>query len=121
MATIKPPEGLGSAGQALWKSITKDYEFRPDELAVLEDACRTADIIEAMESAWAKEGRPMTTKGSMGQLVPYPLISELRQHRAARAKLLAQLKIPDAGVNLVGARSVQARGAVNTRWAKRGA
>jgi hypothetical protein len=122
MAAITPPTGLDRAGKALWKAITAGYEFRPDELAVLEDACRTADIIAAMEKAWAEDGRPMTTRGSQGQLVAHPLISELRQYRSARATLLRQLKLPDEGsTDVGGALSTKNRAAANARWARRGA
>jgi hypothetical protein len=34
-------------------------------------------------------------RGSQGQKVINPLISELRQYRASRAALLRQLKLPD--------------------------
>lgn len=122
MSAPTAPAGLEPSGIALWKSITTGYQFRPDELAVLEDACRTADIITAMEKAWAEDGRPMTTRGSQGQLVAHPLISELRQHRAARATLLRQLKLPDEGsTDVGGALSAKNRAAANARWARRGA
>lgn len=122
MNAATAPAGLETAGQALWDSITTGYQFRPDELSVLEDACRTADIIASMEAAWSEDGRPMTTRGSMGQLVAHPLISELRQYRTARAALLRQLKLPDEGsTDLGGALSAKNRSAANARWAKRGA
>lgn len=122
MATKTVPDGLERSGTALWSSITEKYEFRPDELSVLEDACRTADIITDMEKAWSDDGRPMTSRGSQGQLIAHPLISELRQYRAARARLLAQLKLPDEGSSDVGgALSAKNRAAANARWAKRGA
>lgn len=122
MAAKSAPNGLDSAGTALWTAITAGYEFRPDELAVLEDACRTADIIAAMETAWTDDGRPMTTRGSQGQLVAHPLISELRQYRSARASLLRQLKLPEEGsTDVGGALSAKNRAAVNARWARRGA
>lgn len=114
------PAGLAEAGSALWFDVASRYKMRPDERAVLEDACRTTDMVAALDDAWAEDGRPMTTKGSMGQLVTHPLISELRQHRTARAALLRQLKLPDldeAG-DESGARPNQHRSAAQTRWAK---
>lgn len=116
------PKDLGAAGKALWASIASKYELRPDELAVLADTCRTADIIAEMEKAWSKDGRPMTSRGSQGQLVTYPLISELRQYRATKAALLRQLKIPDEGsTDVGGALSAKNRAAAQARWARRGA
>lgn len=121
MPASKVPAGLDAAGKALWRRIASRYAFRPDELAVLEDACRTRDTIAAMEKAWAADGRPMTTRGSRAQLVAHPLITELRQHRAALALLLKQLKLPDEGsTDFSGIRSVRSRAAANARWSKPG-
>jgi hypothetical protein len=115
------PSGLDVAGKALWRSISSGYAFRPDELAVLEDACRTKDTIAAMERAWTADGRPMTTHGSRAQLVAHPLLTELRQYRAALALLLKQLKLPDEGeTDFAGIRSAKSRAAAQARWAKRG-
>lgn len=122
MAAKTAPDDLDSAGKTLWLSIAGHYELRADEVAVLADACRTTDIIAAMDSAWAGEGRPMTSRGSQGQLVAYPLISELRQYRSARAALLRQLKLPDENsTDVGGALSAKNRAAANARWARRGA
>ena len=118
MATPKAPVGLGKAGKAQWSSIAGSYKLRPDELTVLEDVCRTGDMIAALIAAWAKDGSPMTTKGSMGQLVTHPLISELRQHRSARAALLRQLALPDGDEVPV---PNQHRSAAQTKWSARGA
>lgn len=119
---LPAPKTLGASGAALWDSIAGKYELRADETAVLEDAARTADIIAAMEQAWADDGRPMTSRGSQGQLVTYPLISELRQYRSARAALLRQLKLPDENsTDQGGALSAKNRAAANARWSRRGA
>lgn len=116
-----PPAHLSSTGQELWKSIVGKYELRADELSVLGDACLEADIISAVEAAWAAEGRPMTARGSQGQLVAYPLLSEMRQHAMAKKALLAQLKLPDENSTDVGAAlSAKNRAAANARWARRG-
>lgn len=107
------PATLGKAGAALWASIAAEYELRPDEAATLEDVCLISDVIAELEQAWADDGRPMTTKGSMGQLVIHPLIGEIRAQRMARNALWRQLKLPDlesgAGVN-------QNRDAANASW-----
>lgn len=118
MATPKAPVGLGKAGKAQWSSIAGKYKLRPDEFTVLEDVCRTSDMILALSEAWADEGSPMTTKGSMGQLVIHPLIAEMDKHRKSRAGFLKQLALPDA--DDVPAAN-QHRDAANTKWSKRGA
>jgi uncharacterized protein YejL (UPF0352 family) len=116
---MKAPTGLGADGLELWTEVTEDHDLRPDEKRVLEDAAREADIIALMERERCKPTFSLVVKGSMGQEVINPLISELRQHRATLAQLLRQLKLTDE--NGVSARSTSARSAANTRWAKRGA
>ena len=117
---LKAPSGLADSGSALWSSIADVYELRADELRVLEDASREADLITTLNDGL--RGEPLMVSGSMGQDVINPLISELRQHRATLASLLRQLKLPDDNeAASAGSRSAAARAAVNARWAKRGA
>lgn len=117
---LPAPKTLGASGAALWDSIAGKYELRADETAVLEDAARTADLIAVMEAGL--EGEPLMVKGSQGQLVIHPLISELRQYRSARAALLRQLKLPDENsTDQGGALSAKNRAAANARWSRRGA
>jgi hypothetical protein len=55
------------------------------------------------------------------ELVAHPLIAEMRQHRAALALLLRQLKLPDEGsTDSGGILSAKSRAAANARWARRG-
>jgi hypothetical protein len=105
------PAGLGVAAAAQWSAVVERYDLRPDELVTLEDVCRLSDMIAGLDASWAEMGRPLTTKGSMGQLVTHPLISEIRTHRMARNALLKQLKLPDdvPDVN-------QNRSAGQSRW-----
>ncbi|OIN80879.1 hypothetical protein [Mycobacterium malmoense] len=112
----KRPANLAKAGRELWNAVIGKYEFRPDELRILEDACREADLIDDMEKA--QRGADRIVKGSMGQPVINPLISELRQHRATLATLLRGLKLPDEGAG-TGADGSQQRQAAQARWAKR--
>lgn len=109
----KPPTGLRAKSRAFWAAAVKAYDFRLDELRVLEDACREMDLIDLMEKE--QRGRPLTAKGSMGQEVAAPLVQELRQHRTALARLLVQLKLPDEGGD--AARSSAARELAMARWA----
>lgn len=117
------PRELERAGRKLWREIARSgkYELRPDELRVLEDACREADLIDDL-AAEAK-GAPKMVRGSQGQDVINPLISELRQHRTALRSLLAALHLPDDDDGSVGAessRSTGARKAAQARWGKTG-
>ena len=120
--TCTAPAGLGTEGKKLWRGIAADdkYELRADEVRVLEDAAREADLIAAMESARKRPGFKLIVRGSQGQDVINPLISELRQHRATLAALLRQLKLPDES-DTPEARSTSARAAANARWSRRGA
>lgn len=117
----KKPADLGLAGTRIWQKVASIYRLRPDEVRILEDAAREADLIDEMAAALVDA--PRTVKGSQGQQVIHPLIPELRQHRMALAALLRQLKLPDAdteaGTAPADTRSTQARAAAATRWGKR--
>lgn len=125
MATRTAPPHLDRAGKKLWREIAKDYDLRPDEYRILEDACREADLVEVL--ADAQREQPVMITGSMGQLVLNPLISEVRQHRSTLSTLLGKLKLPDdpdaAGQDIPAGddRATQARAAANARWSRRGA
>lgn len=111
------PRGLADGGQSLWDSIVPAYELRPDEVRILIDACREADIIERLESELIDA--ELMVKGSMGQLVASPLVSEVRQHRATLAGLLGKLKIPDSPAGAARKRAVVSQNAVKAaraRW-----
>lgn len=112
------PRKPKSAGELLRGKIAGSYELRADESAVLDSACAVADVIAELEAAWSEDGRPMTTRGSMGQLVIHPLIGEIRAQRAAQARLLAQLKLPDESVAPVEDASSKARRAAVARWSR---
>lgn len=114
---IPAPDTLAKAGAAVWLRVTEAYDLRPDELLTLEDACAATDMIAALTSVWEDEGRPVTTKGSMGQQVIHPLIGEIRTQRAARNALWRQLKLPDMDGNV--GESNQHRSAAQSKWAKR--
>ena len=110
------PVNLSAAGRGLWESIAGSYELRTDELRVFTEACRETDLIEVMQSELA--GADLIVKGSMGQQVMNPFVSEIRQHRTVLAALLRSLKLPDESTQGV---VNQQRQAGNASWAKRGA
>ena len=87
------PRGPKKSGSKLWREIAdpKKYELRPDELRILEDACREADLIDQLEDAL--EGQPFIVTGSQGQDVINPLIPEIRQHRATLTSMMLKLKL----------------------------
>ena len=118
MSVSKAPATLDSAGNALWADVVGKYDLRVDELAVLEAACKTADMIATLDKEWAALGKPFLTRGSMGQDVIHPLIGERRAQQAAQAALFRQLKLPD---DATASGSNQQRAAAQSRWAQHGA
>lgn len=115
------PEGLGDEGLAVWESIARTYELRPDELVTLEDVCTISDMIAELEGdvEWVAAGKPKTTKGSMGQLVIHPIVGEVRTQRMARNALWRQLKLPEVDPAGAEGGSNQQRDAAASRWAAR--
>src|SRR5215203_2680809 len=119
MPDIEPPTGLGAAGAYLWKSVVEVYVLTPAELAMLEQACRTADELQRLEAA-VRALPELTSKGSTGQLKPHPLLAEVRAHRQLLERLTTSLNLPD-DTEEVGTRasSRHARKAAKGRWRKR--
>ncbi|QKZ22072.1 hypothetical protein [Streptomyces chartreusis] len=83
------PDGLGERGLRLWTDTLADLEMDPDELLLLEEACRLADELDEMGVLLANSA--MLSKGSRGQPVANPLIREIRGHRLALSRVLRQL------------------------------
>lgn len=83
------PEGLGERGLRLWTDTLADLDMDPDELLLLEEACRLADELDEMGALLANSA--MLSKGSRGQPVANPLIREIRGHRLALSRVLRQL------------------------------
>lgn len=121
-----PPAGLvkhgrkDGPGRQLWKQIVTSgkYILRPDELRILEDACKLTDRVAELEED--AKGRPRTVRGSTGQPVINPLLAEERQCRLAVSQLLKLLKLPDEEGAVSSPRSVGARSAAQARWDKSG-
>ncbi|WP_406255448.1 hypothetical protein [Streptomyces chartreusis] len=115
MEAVEPPEGLADAGRALWLAVVGEYELAPAELALLAQACRTVDEVEAISEAIA--AGPVVVPGSTGQPKVSGLFAEARAHRVVLARLLEQLALPDEGED-VGKTPNQLRAskAAQTRW-----
>jgi len=73
--------------------MTAGIIYRPDELAVLEGACKLADVAARLETA--TKTAPLTTFGSTGQKVVNPLLQELRVTRAELSRQLAKIDVPE--------------------------
>lgn len=116
------PAHLGTDGAALWNRIVGDlvepWEFDERELALLEEAGRTADELAVLGAALEADG--MTVTGSRGQPVLHPAISEIRQLRALLLRLLSTLELSDPLDAVKSATPEQARkrrGAA-AKWAR---
>ncbi len=116
---MKSPTGLGPAGKRLWRemlaALPPGWEFDQRELALLDQACRQADDVAALERAVKKDGR--TVKGSIGQVRLHPAVVELRQGRVVLARLLGELSMPvesaEKGTTAAGKRGLRA---AKVRW-----
>lgn len=121
MSTVEnpptPPSNLGERGGLLWESIAHTYELNPTEIQLLIDACREADLIERLQDALSVSD--LTTRGSMGQEVASPFVSEIRQHRLGLSALMAKLKLPETPATAARKSAVvseKARMAARARW-----
>ena len=120
----RPPRGLEREGRALWRAMHREFSFdqEPGTLAILEQACRTRDEIDRLETAM--EGQPYTVLGAAKQPVVNPLVSEARFQRALLAQLISRLGLPDNTPDdqideLAERRSAAGRMGAKARW-KRG-
>ena len=114
------PKGVPvSRGEAFKQAATAGYELSDSELQLLAEVGALMDEIDGLAAAVATDG--ITVMGSTGQPRVHPAVGELRQHRLALGRMLAQLSLPDeqgdAMPSLVTAR---AKAAAQARWADRG-
>ncbi|HLS02464.1 MAG TPA: hypothetical protein VK054_10880, partial [Beutenbergiaceae bacterium] len=75
------------------------FEFSHAEGALLLEACRTLDNLDALAAAIAKDGA--TVKGSQGQDVINPALTEARGQRIVLHRLIAALQLPDEDGDVV--------------------
>jgi hypothetical protein len=93
---MKTPKGLKTAGRRLWAQIEREFDLEetPEVALVLEQACRTLDIVERLQ-AIVDNAPSLQVTGSRGQPAPLPELTELRQYRAQLASLVKQLDLED--------------------------
>lgn len=91
MTIPKPPKGLAVSGRKLWSSIVKRYDLEEHESTLLLQACRTVDMLDALQAELDTAG--MIVASPQGEKVN-PAAPELRQQRIALARLLAALRVP---------------------------
>lgn len=94
-AVPRAPKGLGRRGRALWRDLHQTFDFSadPHRQVLIEDAARTADLIDRLQEA--ADANDLRVRGSQGQPTAAPELGELRQYRALLATLLTKLSLPD--------------------------
>ena len=118
MTSRKRPDGLGSAGGELWRSIRSVYELAPHEEELLRQAARAVDLLDRINTELASS--PLVVEGSTGQLRPHPLLGTVAMHRQSLEHLLRALALPVGDEEFGRIRSPQQREAAQARWRQRG-
>ncbi|WP_234551601.1 hypothetical protein [Rhodococcus qingshengii] len=92
----RAPTGLFARGRQLWRELHDVYDFAdaPEKTAILEEACRTADVVKRLQTI-VDAADEIRVRGSQGQPVSMPELQELRQYRALMVQLLKALGCPD--------------------------
>lgn len=111
----RAPTGLLTRGKQLWKELHAVYDFSdaPEKTAILEEACRTADVVKRLQAV-VDAADEIRVRGSQGQPVAMPELLELRQYRALLVQLLKALGCPDDEDTL--SRSELGRLGAAARW-----
>ncbi|MER7459217.1 hypothetical protein [Micromonospora sp. NPDC126480] len=92
MSAPAAPRGLGTAGRRLWKAVVEEFDLTEQELALLRQAARTADLCDRLQAVVDEEG-PMVAAKDDGTRA-HPALVELRQQRITLARLLVALRVP---------------------------
>ncbi|GAB5896074.1 terminase [Mycolicibacterium mageritense] len=111
MATIPTsPKGTGPSGRKLWRDVLGKYELEEHEMALLREAVRTVDQLDALAAITERDG--LMVDGERGPRA-HPALIESRQLRIALARLTAALRLPagDEGDNPAGRRPQRRVGA----------
>lgn len=110
-----PPKNLGPRGRSFWRRTLDTFDLSEVELELLRECCRLLDECESLRQSVDQVGT--TVKGSTGQIRVHPALGELRQHRLALGRLLAQIALPDVDDSTLRT-PVQARAAraAESRW-----
>lgn len=103
----KPPRTLGTGGGRLWRAVLAEYEFEEHELALLAEACRTVDALEALDAVVRRDGPVVASpQGERAN----PALVEARAQRITLARVLAALRLPAGEEEAGDVRRPQRRG-----------
>lgn len=97
------PSKLGSRAKDLWDGVLNEVELDSAGLTLLEESCRTIDIIDKLTGALSSKNQEwlrlseeveLLANGAVEiHLVVNPITSALAQQRGLLKTLLAQLKL----------------------------
>jgi hypothetical protein len=108
-----------SRGEHFYNTTKETFDLSETELELLETCSRFLDEIDLLQEAIDRDG--LTVQGAAGQTRIHPAVSELRQHRLALGRLLAQLQLPNEdGEKLASPAQAKSRKANQVRWGTRG-
>jgi hypothetical protein len=108
------PEDLGPRGCALWTSVADVFELEEHERALLHEAARVADRLEALDAVVRDEGVTITTPQGVKA---HPALVEARQQGVVLTRLVASLRLPDDDEDVRPQRRGGGRGAYASRRA----
>ncbi|CAM9601693.1 unnamed protein product, partial [Phaeothamnion confervicola] len=93
--TPRAPEGLGTRGRKTWRELWSEYDFSdaPERLLVLEDLCRTVDMVDRLQTVVSGLD-DLRVEGAAKQPVAAPEVSELRYYRQLMVQLVKALDLP---------------------------
>jgi hypothetical protein len=111
----RAPAGLGARGKRYWSTIQGAFELSDSEQEVLLEVCRTLDSLDALDAAVTEQGA--VVRGSAGQPVVNPAITEARGMRALLHRLMAAMALPDEdGATMPTGHSQRGKAANAARW-----
>ncbi len=87
MTPPKPPASLRTTGKHLWTAVTRGWELTTHEELLLLQACRVADLCDALATVVGDEGPLRAGRAN-------PAVVELRQQQQLLGRLIVALRIP---------------------------
>jgi len=91
--SLKPPDGLETAGKQLWDSVTASFVLNAGEVEILRQAAATTDEIALLEAELRASS--LVVAGYAGQPRPNPLLKIIQDHRLLLRRLVDSLALPD--------------------------
>jgi hypothetical protein len=89
--SLKPPDGLETAGRQLWDSVTATFVLNAGEVEILRQAAATADEISLLEAELRSSS--LVVAGYSGQPRPNPLLKIIQDHRLLLRRLVDSLAV----------------------------